>query len=32
MSSAAAYGKQVIGAVPKDSSVAWYIKILNVTK
>ena len=32
MTSAAAYGKQVIGAVPKDSSVAWYIKILNVTK
>ena len=32
MTSAAAYGKQVIGAVQKDSSVAWYIKILNVTK
>ena len=32
MTSAAAYGKQNIGAVPKNSSVAWYIKILNVTK
>lgn len=28
----AAYGKGVIGTVPKFSSVAWYIKILNVTK
>lgn len=32
MTSAAAYGKKNIGAVPKNSSVAWYIKILNVTK
>ena len=32
MTSAAAYGKSAIGSVPKDSSVAWYIKILNVSK
>ncbi len=27
-----AYGKRLVGTVPKNSSVAWYIKILNVTK
>lgn len=27
-----AYGKKLLGTVPKNSSVAWYIKILNVTK
>lgn len=27
-----AYGKQLVGTVPKKSAVAWYIKILNVTK
>lgn len=32
MTSEAAYGRQIIGSVPKNSSVAWYIKILNVTK
>ena len=32
MTSEAAYGKQIIGSVPKNSSVAWYIKILNVIK
>ena len=32
MTSEAAYGKHVLGTVPKHSSVAWYIKILNVTK
>lgn len=32
MTSEAAYGKHVLGTVPKNSSVAWYIKILNVTK
>ncbi len=32
MTSAAAYGKHALGNVAKDSSVAWYIKILNVTK
>ena len=32
MTSAAAYGKHALGTVPKESSVAWYIKILNVTK
>lgn len=32
MTSEAAYGKQIIGSVPKNSSVAWYVKILNVTK
>lgn len=30
MTSEAAYGKHIIGSVPKNSSVAWYIKILNV--
>ena len=32
MTSEAAYGKAIIGSVPKNSPVAWYIKILNVTK
>ncbi len=32
MTSKMAYGKQYIGSVPKNSSVAWYIKILNVNK
>ena len=32
MTSRAAYGKQIIGSVPKNSPVAWYIKILSVTK
>ena len=32
MTSNVAYGKQLIGSVPKNSSVAWYIKILNVIK
>ncbi len=32
MTSAAAYGKHALGMVPRNSSVAWYIKILNVTK
>ena len=32
MTSSAAYGKHAIGSVAKNSSVAWYIKILNVTK
>ncbi len=27
-----AYGKHLVGTVPKNSSVAWYIKILKVTK
>ena len=27
-----AYGDKLVGTVPKNSSVAWYIKILNVTK
>ena len=27
-----AYGNKLVGTVPKNSSVAWYIKILNVTK
>ncbi len=27
-----AYGKQLVGTVPKKSAVAWYIKILNVIK
>ncbi len=27
-----AYGKHLVGTVPKNSSVAWYIKILRVTK
>jgi hypothetical protein len=27
-----AYGKNLVGTVPKNSSVAWYIKILRVTK
>ncbi len=27
-----AYGDKLVGIVPKHSSVAWYIKILNVTK
>lgn len=31
MTSSMAYGKHIIGSVPKNSSVAWYIKILNVT-
>ena len=32
MTSAAAYGKHALGTVARNSSVAWYIKILNVTK
>ena len=32
MTSNAAYGKHLIGSVPKNSPVAWYIKILSVTK
>jgi len=32
MTSQAAYGKHIIGSVPKNSSVAWYIKILSVTR
>ena len=32
MTSEAAYGKHTIGSVPKNSSVAWYIKILSVSK
>ena len=32
MTSRAAYGKHIIGSVPKNSPVAWYIKILSVTK
>ena len=27
-----AYGKNLVGTVPKNSSVAWYVKILRVTK
>lgn len=32
ITSNAAYGKHTIGSVAKNSSVAWYIKILSVTK
>ena len=32
MTSAAAYGKHALGTVARNSSVAWYIRILNVTK
>lgn len=32
ITSNAAYGKQAIGSVAKNSSVAWYIKILSVSK
>jgi hypothetical protein len=32
ITSKAAYGKHSIGSVPKNSSVAWYIKILSVTR
>lgn len=32
MTSNLAYGKQLIGVVPKNSMVAWYIKIEKVTK
>ena len=32
ITSQAAYGKPIIGSVPKKSSVAWYIKILSVTR
>ena len=32
MTSQAAYGKHIIGSVPKNSPVAWYIKILSVTR
>lgn len=32
ITSQAAYGKHIIGSVPKNSSVAWYIKILSVTR
>ena len=32
MTSEAAYGKNIIGSVPKSTPVAWYIKILNVIK
>ena len=27
-----AYGKNIVGTVPKNSPVAWYVKILKVTK
>lgn len=32
MSSNLAYGKKIIGVVPKNSMVAWYMKIEKVTK
>ena len=32
MSSNLAYGKKLIGVVPKNSMVAWYMKIEKVTK
>ena len=32
MSSNLAYGKKLIGVVPKESMVAWYIRIKKVTK
>ena len=32
ITSQAAYGKHIIGSVPKNSPVAWYIKILSVTR
>ena len=32
ITSKAAYGKQAIGSVAKNSPVAWYIKILSVSK
>lgn len=32
MTSPLAYGKQLIGSVPKNSMVAWYIRIKKVTK
>ena len=32
MTSSLAYGKQLIGNVPKNSMVAWYMKIEKVTK
>lgn len=32
MTSSLAYGKQLIGSVPKNSMVAWYMKIKKVTK
>lgn len=32
MTSNLAYGKQLIGVVPKNSMVAWYLKIEKVTK
>ena len=32
MSSNLAYGKNLMGVVPKNSMVAWYLKILKVTK
>lgn len=32
MTSNLAYGKELVGVVPKNSMVAWYMKILKVTK
>jgi hypothetical protein len=32
MTSNLAYGKQLVGVVPKNSMVAWYMKILKVVK
>ena len=32
MTSNLAYGKEIVGVVPKNSMVAWYMKILKVTK
>lgn len=32
MTSNLAYGKEIVGLVPKNSMVAWYMKILKVTK
>ena len=32
MTSSLAYGKQLIGSVPKNSMIAWYMKIEKVTK
>ena len=32
MTSSLAYGKSIIGSVPKNSMVAWYMKIEKVTK
>lgn len=32
MTSSCAYGKKLIGSVPKNSMVAWYLKIEKITK